>query len=201
MSDFKHEPLKRIREDVAGEGIFVRLWQELMQQVPEESHYTIYEPNTKLGELMMFCPVQVSQRTASICAEFCRYLGTNGGRGYLHVLSEQIELQGSSSRGALAAWAIENERRHGINGGARTVDFMLSTVWGETAKWEEVSRDDIETIEVMAEWLGSKEGRDFVATGLQEIEDATRQRRTDQLEAFWSANHRIQPISAIALLR
>lgn len=202
MTDFKHEPLKRVREDVPGEGIFVRLWQELMEQPIEEPQYTIVRPFTKLGEIMMYSPVEVTQRTASICAEFCRYLGTNGGRCYLHTLDEQIKIQRNVAAAAIAAWALENERCYGINGGARTVEFLLSTVWGETAKVSEISYSDLETVEVMALWLGTVEGREFVATGLRQIDEHSRQRRSAELEAFWNMHHqKIQPPSTAALLR
>lgn len=203
MTDFKHEPLKRIREDVAGEGIFVRLWQELMQCRIEEHSRIIVTPHNKLGEIMMYSPVEVTQRTASICAEFCRYLGTNGGRGYLHVLDEQSKIQRSREQAAITAWAIENQRCYGTNDGRRTIEFMLSPVWGETAKWGEISRDDIETVEAMAVWLGSEEGRDFVALGLRLIDEDYQQKRTAEREAFWILHHPIpiQPPSTIALLR
>ena len=187
MTDFKHEPLKRIREDVAGEGIFVRLWQELMQVPIEEPQFTIVRPATKLGEIMMYTPVEVTQRTASICAEFCRYLGTNGGRGYLQVLDEQLKIQRSRPQAAITAWAIENQRCYGTNGGARTIEFMLSPVWGETAT--NLSFDDIETVDVMANWLGTEEGRGFVAVGLRLIDDEYKQRRLSALEACWRIHH------------
>lgn len=200
-NEFKHEPLKRVREGVAGEGIFVRLWQELMLQPIEEPIYNIVTPDTKLGEIMMYSPVEVTQRTASICAEFCRYLGTNGGRGYLNTLDEQIKIQRNVAQAALTAWAIENERCYGTNGGARTIEFLLSSVWGETAPVSEISYSDVETVEVMAVWLGTVEGREFVATGLRQIDEEQRNRRTRELEAFWNLHHMpIQPPSTIALL-
>ena len=202
MSEFKHEPLKRVREDVAGEGIFVRLWQELMQSPIEEHSRIIVTPATKLGEIMMFSPVEVTQRTASVCAEFCRYLGTNGGRAYLYLIDEQSKLQRSRERGACAAWALENARSFGINGGRRTIEFLLSSVWGETANPADISYEDVEAVDIMAAWLGTKEGEDFAALGLRLIDEHHKQKRAAELEAFWLLHHpiQIQPPSTIALL-
>ncbi|WP_219097615.1 hypothetical protein [Pseudomonas sp. UMAB-40] len=203
MTDFKHEPLKRIREDVAGEGIFVRLWQELMLCPIEEHSRIIVTPSNKLGEIMMYSPVEVTQRTASICAEFCRYLGTNGGRSYLQLLDELSRVLGSRERGACAAWALENERCFGTNGGRRTIEFLLSSVWGETANPADISYEDVEAVDTMANWLGTKEGENFVAIGLRMIDEDYQRKRAAERDTFWNLHHpiKIQPPSAIALLR
>jgi hypothetical protein len=203
MSEFKHEPLKRIREDVAGEGIFVGLWQELMQCPIEERSRIIVTPNNKLGEIMMYSPVEVTQRTASICAEFCRYLGTNGGRGYLQLIDEQVKIQRSREQAAITAWALENRRCFGTNSGRRTIEFLLSPVWGETANPADISFADVEAVDVMANWLGTKEGADFAAEGVRRIDEAYQQKRTAEREAFWNLHHpiQIQPPSTIVLLR
>ena len=87
----------------------------------------------------------------------------------------------------VTAWALENERCFGINDGKRTIEFLLSTVWGETA--DSYSYADTETIDAMIAWLGSNEGRDFLIQGFEQVKEAHAKIRQDKLEAFWAAHH------------
>lgn len=185
--DFIHEPLKHVRIDTPGEAIFVSLWQQVMAQPVEQHSRIVMEPETKLGEIMMYSPVTVTQRTASICAEFCRYLGTNGGRSFAYMIDEQLKVQKTRKFAVVTAWALENERCFGINDGKRTIEFLLSTVWGETA--DSYSYADTETIDAMIAWLGTNEGRDFLIQGFKLVKEAHAKIRQDQLEAFWAAHH------------
>jgi len=153
--ELRHVPLQPPRSGVPREGLFLTLWQQFATQRPDEWGY-IFRFRTS---------GQIRQRAASVAASFMVFMGCNGGRSFTDSAARLIKSGAFAyaEDAYLAAWAIENKRLFGINGGLRTIEYMLSREYPMTGRpvhvdWKkvpDVSMDDMDIIESMVVWWGS----------------------------------------------
>ena len=151
-----HVPLKPPRASVPSEGLFLALWQQFVEQRPEEWGY------------IMRTTGPIRQRAASVAASFIVFMGCNGGKSFTF-RAEQLADSGAFTYpedAYLAAWAIENKRIHSVNSGLRTVEYMLArqhpiTTGGALTRridWKlvpNVTQEDADIVESMVAWWSS----------------------------------------------
>ena len=150
------EPVCPCRPGIYGEGIFVRLWREYATGVPQWAE----EDDAIFAHILMDLPGKPTQRDATVATSFMCWLGTNIGNAYLIGAERHVRVDANRCRGFLAVWAWENRRRRGINSGRRLSDAILD---------DNVDARDLEVLEVMATWLGTKDGLALVAQAQEEI--------------------------------
>lgn len=148
-----HIPLAPPRKGTPGEGIYLELWREWATARPAEWRQIFHETN---------CPVR--QRAASVAASFMVFMGCNGGEGFTHKAKTLADSGAFPYREAafIAAWALENRRRIGIDCGLRTSEYMLAAqhpittgIGGGRVNWKHVpniTQDDNDILECMVSW-------------------------------------------------
>lgn len=159
----KHAPIRPAR--AGEEEVFARRWVELMEAPPSDKWST-----KMLHRIMIGFPYEINQRVASVCASMVVWFGTNVGKSFLDI-GEKIAKYGTIRYPYLAAWGEANARSFGMNSGARQIEFLLRTS-------DELNRDvfgivtvsDVEAIEQLCMWLGSQDGRVFLAGCEKEVE-------------------------------
>ena len=152
----KFEPIRPCRPDIYGEGIFVRLWREYAMAIPRWAD----GDETVFTHLLMDLPGEPTQRDATVATSFMCWLGTNIGNAFLVGCERHAKTDSDRCRVHAGVWAWENRRRRGINAGRRLSDAILGDC---------VSARDLEVLEVMAAWLGTKDGLTLVAQAQEEI--------------------------------
>jgi hypothetical protein len=187
---FSHAPIRAPRPSVIGEVVMVEKWQENMARYADSIHDECDE--YAFRALMTAFPFPLTQRLATVAASFVKWLGTNCGRCFL-LEAERVEklLDGKRDSWA-AAWAIENARHSGHNGGARYIEAALAPDdhWqnGLLTRLPDLTAHDVETVEHVVYWLGTTEGRAFLADCEREIAARTEAgRRAERAE--WLRKH------------
>lgn len=165
----ENTPLHPPRECTPGEGIYLGLWQEYVQEDPG-----------RLPMILNDTVQNINQRMVSVCASFMVWMGCNDGRDFTgkaqelarrhdedRVLGNYISEQVSY----LMAWAAHNTRVRGSNGGVRTIEAMLHPTDCHYTKgafgrivyhWEEfekITPHDIDTVECMVRWWSSDDAK------------------------------------------
>jgi hypothetical protein len=109
-------------------------------------------------------PVLLTDRHSRIAATFITWLGTNvGGSIIWHLRAKDSTAKEPIfyDRSVLRKWHEQNHRHSFCNRGFRSSDYLTSADWEKPT----VCRDalEIEVFEHLANWLGSADGRQFVA--------------------------------------
>lgn len=148
-----HIPLAPPRKGTPGEGIYLELWREWATKNPAEWRQIFHE-----------CNHPIRQRAASVAASFMVFMGCNGGLCFTHQAKELADRGAFPYREAafLAAWALENRRRTGVNSGLRTSEYMLAAkhpithgIAGSSVDWKLVpciTQEDNDVLECMVVW-------------------------------------------------
>lgn len=167
LGELKHQPLRPPRVDHVGENVFAHEWEVFML-----TDRSANEPaNIRLENILEDMDRLLTQRHASVAATFITWLGTNCGQSYLHEAS-QLGSRGriGNDKAFVAAWAIENMRRRGINHGRRTVEALLEDDSPNGELFAEMvglrqpgdfTVEDLETLDHVAAWLGTDQGYRF----------------------------------------
>lgn len=196
-----HEPIRAPRADVIGECVYAARWAALMAETVD----TYGHEAGVLGTILSLLVREPSQRHATVAASFIKWLGTNCGRAFLQQAKQHEPMVGGGG-GYAAAWGVENARRPGINGGYRAIEAILAPAdhWGTAlfsghtglVRQPDLSLDDYEAVEQLVRWLGSYEGRQFVAACEAEIDDKVKAARDERLANFAkeSGNEQLQAI-------
>ncbi|CAB3888875.1 hypothetical protein LMG26788_03734 [Achromobacter pulmonis] len=113
----RHIPVNLPRAGFPGERIYLELWREYLRG----NHDAIPE---------IFCDLRqpLDQRGARVAASFMVWMGCNSGRSFTFN-AERLAKSGafvSRSRAFIAAWALENLRVNGVNGGLILTESMLT---------------------------------------------------------------------------
>ncbi|AYG47809.1 hypothetical protein DV532_26355 (plasmid) [Pseudomonas sp. Leaf58] len=183
---FVHDPIRPVRPDVIGEVVFMRRWQAL-QDADDKPEY-LDGRNSILRDILAMARHETTQRDASVCASLIRWLGTNNGKAFLDAAEDMVGKLADRKRGFVAAWAVANIRDRQYNLGLNCVDAVLApdhARLGAAAldtEWQ-ASADDIDTINMMIQWLGSPRGAEFLEGCRKEIATelaAERQRRMSE---------------------
>lgn len=155
-----HSPVTPPRKDVYGEGIYVEHWQRyIMSPIEYGEGYA----NDRFISIFGHLPGIVRNSDATDAAAFICWMGTNCGRGFMRRGAEIAKVLDPRDReeAYLFAWALNNIRSAGMNGGRRTIDAMI----------EDASPRTIEVFEIMACWLGTSDGQALMKAAEAEIEE------------------------------
>lgn len=164
--ELDHSSIQPPRQNTPGEGIYLRLWQQYIQSNPKNLKEILI--NTMYS--------RVSQRQASVCASFMKFMGCNAGKSFTHY-AESLRTKYDSSHDAYRhAWYEINRRIAGINSGVRTIEAMLSPEYHikerdnfsivTIVKWSlfnSITTEDYDTVECMVSWWGSQEAQEIRA--------------------------------------
>jgi hypothetical protein len=185
---FSHEPNRTPRPDVIGEVVMAEMWQAHMRREANDPQDDCDE--YAFRALMNAFPFALTQRHATVAASFVKWLGTNCGRCFLSTAARiSAKLDGAMDAYA-AAWAMENTRHIGINGGYRTIEAVLATDAnyenGRLTHMPDVSAHDCEVIDHVVTWLGMRDGQAFVAACEKEITARLDAQREERMRKFYA---------------
>lgn len=169
---FVHEPRRPVRPDVIGEVVFMRRWQAL--QDADEKPDDLDGRNSILRSILSLTRHETNQRDATVCASMMRWLGTNNGKGFLNAAEDLVAVLGDRQRSFVAAWAIENIRDQQKSMGLNSIDAALAPdprELGAAALDVDLrpSGNDIDTINMLIQWLGGQRGAEFLEGCRKEI--------------------------------
>lgn len=176
-----HRPLHSPRKSTPGEVIYLELWQDWCARNPLEWR-AIFETNGP-----------VRQRAASVAASFMVWMGCNAGTGFTWTAERFAESKVFATRehAYLAAWASENARRIGVNGGLRASECILAREhpwvhgpFGTRLDWSlvpDVTQEDNDILESMACWWSGAAARVMRSIAVPMIQAAQARER-----AGWS---------------
>lgn len=170
----EHRPLT-VRNQLP-EMVFASEWMKIASVVVDDSDYGYdldsEDPAMTVGQVIAAGHnrhMHIGQAEATLAATFIVWLGTSVGRCFLErgkMLEDHFRkgvsagLGGEGGAGFLAAWALHNARSIGLNGGWRTCEFMAGD-WKVRGQ-KEVTAVQLELLDNMARWLGSKHGVRFI---------------------------------------
>ncbi len=189
LLSFEHWPMRAPRPDVIGEMVMSAKWRELMQAFAPTALDECDE--YAFRGLMHTFPRALTQRHASVAASFVNWLGTNCGRGFLHQAARMVERIPNIREAYTAAWAIENTRHDGRNGGRRTIEAALVTQdqWPNHAVAPDLTADDCEVVETVVIWLSMRDGQRFLADCEAEISRRLDEQRAERMREFEHRRH------------
>jgi hypothetical protein len=205
LGECEHKSLRPPRVGFIGETVFAAYWVNLMA-IPAPTWYDS-QTNHQLLLILHDMPGTITQRHATVAATLVTWLGTNCGRAFLSDAQQLEQKMGRFAGHAYpAAWAIENARSSGINGGFRTVEHLLAPDdhFGRNSRGHglsfqpELTADDLEVMEHVAKWLGTPEGKQFTAVCENEIKHRDKQKwREDMIKFNPEMAARLDQIEAI----
>lgn len=152
----KHVPIRHAR-NMTEEQVFARQWKELMEsKEPYESGM--------LSRVLIGYPYEIKQREASVAASMICWLGTQVGKSFLLLAEEIREKTSCAHYSYVAAWGVRNARVFGHNSNARQIDFLTRTQAEMEANFfPETFVKDLEVLDQVCLWLGTEDGRAFIA--------------------------------------
>lgn len=169
---FVHEPTRPPRRGTAGEVIYSEEWCRLMANPPQRLvDFSTEEANHLTHDILHDLPVRATQRHATVMASLVCWFGTNCGRAFIHEARRAAEADSHVERAWLGAWAWENVRQSGINGGVRILEAVMAPTW--PGPLPELGVEDYEVADCLVRWLAIY-GRAFI--------DRCEARLEDQLE-------------------
>ncbi|MBD9406231.1 hypothetical protein IB236_12860 [Acidovorax sp. ACV02] len=179
LLELLHTPIRPPRAGTPGEGIYLQLWQDYMAADPNRLHSILWSTGSSVG-----------QREASVCASFMSFMGCNCGSGFTHAAEQMLTIgvQSSPSTSAegrfLMAWALENKRYRGVNGGIRTIEAMLAksdafvaTSFDRRVDWDafsDITTTDYDTVECMVAWWACRDATEMRSIAKPMIEAETK---------------------------
>jgi hypothetical protein len=158
IASLSHTPVRPPRRTFLREQVYASRWAKLIAAHPRV-----------LMSILTDYVAPVGQREATVAASFVTWLGTNIGQALLETAAKRTPLSPladwskelAASDAFLSAWAHENRRQLGINGGKRTLEAILQD---DTASQQQrPSADDYEVVEHLVIWLGCTRGQRFLA--------------------------------------
>ena len=201
-NDLIHRPIRRPRTSFTGECMFAASWLRLMASPVVEDDNNPRGYSNKLELILSDYPHEINQRTASIAASFVTWLGTNCGMSFLMEARKLSKMLGDDMKGHVSAWAIENIRVRGINGGIRTVEAVLAKesssvdLYGFRPNTPILSAAEVEVVENLVEWISSEEGRGFVGkceSAIEHLKNSTAEEERRQRRAKHARETSIEP--------
>ena len=169
-----HDPISPPRDRMIGENVYTEHWQALQRgRLKRDYRSDENEDTCKLGEILRHMPGNTSIRRARVAASFICWLGTNCGHSIIQS-ARRWEVMGIPGEKAfLIAWTLDNIRTPWLNSGFRTAEHLLAPEAnrrnGELRRNPWPSADDYETLDRVAIWLGSVDGRAFIDSCEREI--------------------------------
>lgn len=167
-----HNPARPAR-DLLGEQVFLEAWQRFMATpIP----FYLQDAESRLEDVLSHYPGKVGQREATVCASLVTWLGTHCGNAFLLSCETLAKKHAFPVReeAYLAAWAVENKRRTGINSGVRALEGIMATElvpghFGLRPVRAALSADDYECAECIVAWLASGDGQKLLEYCEREI--------------------------------
>ncbi len=179
LLELLHTPIRPPRAGTPGEGIYLKLWQDYMAADPGRLHTILWSTGSSVG-----------QREASVCASYMTFMGCNGGSGFTHAaeqmltIGDQHRFSNTAEGRFMMAWALENRRYRGMNGGIRTVEAMLAksdafvaTAFDRRVDWDafsDITTTDYDTVECMVAWWSGHDASEMRAIAKPMIEAENR---------------------------
>lgn len=179
LLDLVHTPIRPPRPGTPGEGIYLQLWQDYIAAAPGRLHSILWSTGSSVG-----------QREASVCASYMTFMGCNCGGCFTHAAEQlltpsDLHSYTHSAEGRfLMAWALENRRSRGVNGGIRTIEAMLAksdafvaTAFDRRVDWDafaDITTADYGTVECMVAWWSGRDATEMRAIAKSMIEAANK---------------------------
>lgn len=179
LLDLAHTPIRPPRTGTPGEGIYLQLWQDYLAADPNRLHSILWSTGASVG-----------QREASVCASYMTFMGCNCGGCFTHAaeqmltIGDQHRLSSTAEGRFLMAWALENRRSRGVNGGIRTIEAMLAksdafvaTAFDRRVDWDafaDITTADYDTVECMVAWWSGRDATEMRAIAKPMIEAETK---------------------------
>ncbi|MGY3588013.1 hypothetical protein [Bradyrhizobium sp. USDA 4350] len=155
-----HAPVVPPRKSIYGEGIYVEHWQRFITSPIE---YGDGYANDRFISMFGHLPGIIRPSDATDAAAFICWLGTNCGRGFMRRgadIAKKLEPR-EREEAYLFAWALNNIRHAGMNGGRRTSAAIVADACPRT----------LEVFEIVAGWLGTADGLALMKAAEAEIEE------------------------------
>lgn len=175
LLDLAHTPIRPPRAGTPGEGIYLQLWQDYLAADPHRLHSILWSTGASVG-----------QREASVCASYMTFMGCNCGSCFTNAaeqmltIGDQHRLSSTEEGRFLMAWALENRRSRGVNGGIRTIEAMLAksdayvaTAFDRRVDWDafaDITTADYDTVECMVAWWSGRDATEMRAIAKPMIE-------------------------------
>lgn len=202
MSALKHEPLRPARASHDGEKVYSSMWAAMMAEEWHEDWFNGDEP-TPLEIMLHNFGRTPTQRHATVAATMICWLGCNMGSALMHrAKAETAAGRWDRSFAYLLAWTMENRRVDCVNGGIRSVEYMLTPAedlrtglrFAESAiaKLPELSAEDLEVIDHIMLWLPGERGQRFIRQCEKEIDrlrDEERRRQQAEFRRLHGVDH------------
>lgn len=174
----EHIPVRMPRDHHIGEQVFYERWLELMAQPVPFWEEDQAEPmlHSILGH---YRKRVLGQREATIGATFAVWLGCNAGQSIVYDGRQIRKHAGKHADCYLMAWACANRRYNWLNGGGRTIEYMLAPddhfgpiypVGRGITKIPDLSADDCEAMDQLFGWLGSDNGEAWLVACEAEVQ-------------------------------
>jgi hypothetical protein len=162
------------RSDMIGEQVYVERWKALMvgplEDTPVDCNELATAPNAQLYWILRYHPQRLNQRQATVCASMICWFGTNIGSLFVEsavTLSNILTIP--SHKAFRMAWAAENTRVVGIDGGRRRMEHIIYGPDYIEAPDTVITHYDWETIDLLLAWCDTSGGKMFISSCLVEI--------------------------------
>ena len=147
MKKLSHMPSKSPRDPY--QQAFSEEWKEMLDA----------DDRVLGNEILVSLRDEIDEDVDVLAADIARWWGSIVGLGFIDMGVEMSRTLTSRQDAFVAAWAVKNSRRAGMNQGAR----LLEVIAGD---WENPKQDlttkDYEVADLMAAWLGSGQGAKFI---------------------------------------
>lgn len=193
MLELAHDPIRPPRPGTPGEGIYLQLWRDYLDVDP-----------TRLDSILWASGNHVGQREASVCASFMTFMGCNCGSGFTDAAKQMLTISdvhsysNSADSRFLMAWALENRRSRGVNGGIRTIEAMLAKSdafvekhFQRVVNWDafaDITHTDHDTVECMVIWWAGRDAKEMREIAKPMIEAANK-RAWSEIFKYPGATH------------
>lgn len=194
---WRFTPLTPLREDVLGEVVFTKKWQDMMggSAVGIDRYFLDNEPENYpiLGIYQKRFFNQPRDRDTRLATSIINWLGTNNGRNFLNNAEQLKDKLGKRyvvsnidkgmdySDAYILAWEKENQRNGQPRFDHTPRSFLsqsLSNIFGDAANLH-----DIEVMGCIIDWLGKPDGQKFIQDCQQEIDLRLKEQRSDLFKA------------------
>lgn len=179
--DLIHRPIRKPRPGHTGEAVYASMWKVAMSEDWQEED----DRGDKVPPLEILLDNigrRVQQRDATVAATVICWLGCNMGLSIVRE-GEAAMLRGECDKRDryLLAWTKLNVRKHYVNHGVRTIEYMLAPedhynteprhfLGGSLKKRPELSADDLEVADRVMLWLATDRGQRFLRQCEREID-------------------------------
>jgi hypothetical protein len=185
LAALEHKPLFKPRSGHDGEQVYASMWEATMLDVRQDTFGDAVFP---IDYVLSDYKGPIEQRQATVLATVACWLGCNWGADLLRRAATERDSGRWPSRHAyLIAWTLSNHRERGMNGGVRTIEYMLApeelrkpvpyAIGGVLSALPALSADDVETVDHLMAWLAEQAGQRYLARCDAKLEGIRHEKR------------------------